>query len=108
MHFQQLPRKWKVEFKTSSLTFASRKLGTQARNQLGTPRGAKSFLRGAQIFYTMSNIFFQGEAKNFLGGLCPPASPWLRACGNLCVFFFAQSMTFEIRITQRHSLLFKG
>ena len=29
----------------------------QARSQLGTPRGAKSFLRGPQIFYTMSNIF---------------------------------------------------
>jgi len=50
----------------------------QARNQLGTPRGAKSFLRGAQIFYTMSiglnyvqNIFPPG-AKNFLGGSAPP------------------------------------
>ena len=30
---------------------------TQARNQLGTPGGAKSFPRGAQIFWTMSNIF---------------------------------------------------
>jgi len=29
----------------------------QARNQLGSPGGAKSFLRGAQIFYTMSNSF---------------------------------------------------
>jgi len=29
----------------------------QARNQLGTPGGAKRFLRGAQIFWTMSNIF---------------------------------------------------
>ena len=29
----------------------------QARNQLGIPRGAKSFLRGAQIFYTISNRF---------------------------------------------------
>ena len=27
----------------------------QARNQLGTPEGAKSFLRGAQNFWTMSN-----------------------------------------------------
>jgi len=41
----------------------------QARNQLGTPRGAKSFLKRAQIFKTMSNTFFQGEAKNSLGGL---------------------------------------
>jgi len=29
----------------------------QARNQLGTPGGAKSFLRGAQIFLTMCNNF---------------------------------------------------
>jgi len=27
------------------------------RNQLGTPGGAKSFLRGAQNFQTMSNSF---------------------------------------------------
>ena len=29
----------------------------QARNQLGTAGGAKSFLRGAQIFWTISNSF---------------------------------------------------
>jgi len=29
----------------------------QARNQLGPPGGAKGFLRGAQIFKTMSNGF---------------------------------------------------
>jgi len=29
----------------------------QARNQLGRPRGAMSFLRGTQIFLTMSNSF---------------------------------------------------
>jgi len=29
----------------------------QARNQLGTPGGAKSFPRGAKMFWTMSNIF---------------------------------------------------
>jgi len=28
-----------------------------ARNKLETPRGAKSFLRGAQCFLTMSNSF---------------------------------------------------
>ena len=50
----------------------------QARSQLGTPGGAKSFLRGAQIFWTMSNSFklypthFSGGAKNFLGGDSPP------------------------------------
>jgi len=60
---------------------------TQARTQLGTPRGAKSFLRGAQIFNTMSNTFelcpkhfsmmganiflFQGGAKIPLPGYGP-------------------------------------
>jgi len=29
----------------------------QARNQLGTPEGAKSFLRRAQMFQTLSNSF---------------------------------------------------
>jgi len=50
----------------------------QVHNQLGTTGGAKSFLRGAQIFWTMSNTFFQGE-KNFLGG-SPPLRP-LQATG---------------------------
>jgi len=45
----------------------------QARNQLGAPEGVKSFLRGAQIFWTMSNSFkrcpthFSRGAKIFLG-----------------------------------------
>jgi len=39
----------------------------RTHNQLGTPRRAKSFLRGAQIFYTMSKTFFQG-AKIFARG----------------------------------------
>jgi len=46
----------------------------QACNQLGTPGGAKSFPRGAQIFKTMSNSFklcpthfSGGEAKKNLG-----------------------------------------
>jgi len=44
----------------------------QARNQLGTPGGAKSFLRGAYIFWTMAYVF----------KLCPThfsrgaSSPW--------------------------------
>jgi len=29
----------------------------QVRNQFGTPGGAKSFPRGAQTFWTISNIF---------------------------------------------------
>jgi len=44
----------------------------QAGNQVGTPGGAKCFLKGAQIFQTMSNAFklmsntfFQGRAKIF-------------------------------------------
>jgi len=51
----------------------------QARNQLGTPRGAKSFLRAAQIFKTMSNNFnyvlhiFPGGEKKFAGGFSPLA-----------------------------------
>jgi len=53
----------------------------QARNQLGTPAAAKSFLRGARIFWTMSNSFqryaqhiFPGEANNFArGASLPPA-----------------------------------
>ena len=53
----------------------------QARNQLGIPGRANSFLRGAQIFWTASNSFklcpthFSRGAKNFLGGL---HCPWLR------------------------------
>jgi len=51
----------------------------QARNQLAVPGGAKSFLRGAQIFWTMSNIlklpntFFQRGRKIE----APPALPWM-------------------------------
>jgi len=56
--------------------------GSQARNQLGTPRGAKNFLRGAQSFYTMSNRFelcpkhSSRGGGEFSGGASPP---WLRA-----------------------------
>ena len=51
----------------------------QARNQLRTPGGAESFLRGAQVFTLFSidlkyvlNIFPEGKKKFLL--------PWLRAC----------------------------
>ena len=62
-------------------TISNYPTGEQARNQLGTHGGAKSFRRGAQIFQTMSNkvsltCFSRGE-KNFAGGFRPP---WLRAC----------------------------
>ena len=59
----------------------------QARNQLGTPGLAKSFLRGAQIFQTMSNSFqlcpkcFSRVQKRFAGGGFAPLPHWLRACG---------------------------
>jgi len=50
----------------------------QARNQLGTPGGAKCFLWGAKIFWTMFNIFklypthFSRRRRNFF-------SKWYRA-----------------------------
>ena len=53
----------------------------QARNQPGTQRGAKSFLRGAHIFvpcpivWTMSNTFFQGEQNFSRGCFAPLRSP---------------------------------
>ena len=54
----------------------------QARNQRSTPGEAKSFLRGAQIFWTMSNSFkrcpthFSRGGEKFPRVLWPP---WLRA-----------------------------
>ena len=48
---------------------------TQARNQLGIPGGAKSFLRGAQIFLTLPNSF-KLCPTHFPGG---PRHPWLWA-----------------------------
>ena len=59
----------------------------RARNQLGTPGGAKSFLRGAQIFGLcpialnhVQHIFPGGGEKFSRGGFALPALPlWLRA-----------------------------
>ena len=58
---------------------------TQARNQLGTPGGAKSFLKGAQIFWTMSNSFkrcpthFSRGGEEFSRGASPTLRPpWIR------------------------------
>jgi len=54
----------------------------QARNQFGTPGVAKSFLRGAKIFQTMSKslqlcpTYFSRWGEKFCRGLSPP---WLRA-----------------------------
>ena len=47
----------------------------QAGNQLGTPRVAKSFMRGAQIFYTMSNRFELCPKHFSRGDFAPPATP---------------------------------
>jgi len=50
----------------------------QYRNQLGTLGGAKSFLRGAPIFKTMSNnlklcsTYFSREGEKFFRGDSPP------------------------------------
>ena len=58
----------------------------KARNQLGTPGGAKYLSEGPNFFELcpiVSNYnqqIFPGRAKNFLGGLRPP---WLRACPDL-------------------------
>ena len=58
-------------YKTSS--FSHDKKGwvslSQARNQLGTPGGAKSFLRGAQIFWTMPNTFKRCKTHFSWGGM---------------------------------------
>ena len=53
----------------------------QARNQLGTPGGAKSFPRGAKSFWTMSNVFklcpkhFSRGGEKFLGRASSPLRP---------------------------------
>ena len=56
-----------------------RNSSSQVRNQLGTPAGAKSFLRGAQFFELcpillnyVQHIFIDGE-KKFQGGFSPRA-----------------------------------
>jgi len=59
----------------------------QARNQLGTSGGAKSFLRGAQNFWTVSNSFrlcpthYSRGGEKFSTGGFTPLQPWLRSCG---------------------------
>ena len=46
-------------------------MSNQALNQLGTPGVAKSFLRGPQIFQTMSIGFSRGGEKVCRGGFAP-------------------------------------
>ena len=43
-------------------------INEQAGNQFGIPGGAKRFLREAQIFWTMSNIFKLYPTQFFKGG----------------------------------------
>jgi len=63
---------------------------TQARNQLGIPGGAKSFLRGAQIFLTLPNSFklcpthFPGG--EFCRGASPPLVMGLNVLGSKSFF----------------------
>jgi len=66
-------------------------LHQQARNQLVTPGGAKSFLRGAKFFTRcptdlncVQNILL--GANIFLGGLCPLCHPCLRTCSLAYLF----------------------
>ena len=47
----------------------------QARNQLGTPGGSKSFLRGPNFWNHVQHIFPEGGENFFRGGFGPPASP---------------------------------
>jgi len=67
-------------------TFKLFKFENQARNKLGTPEGAKSFLKGAQNFklcpIALNHVqhIFPGGTKFFLGGA---SSPRLRACRQL-------------------------
>jgi len=69
----------------------------QARNQLGTPGAAKSFLRGAHIFKLcplLLNYFqhiFPGWTKKIVGvlapahpGYCPGEKSWPRDLDTLC------------------------
>ena len=65
-----------------SLKYFSNVKSKQACNQLGTPGGAKTFLRWAHIFWTMSNSFKQcptrfpnGAKKNFASPLVTGLSP---------------------------------
>ena len=61
-------------------------LKRQARNQLGTPEGVKSFLGGAQSFQNMFNSiklcpthFSRRSEKNYWV-FAPPAPPYSQAC----------------------------
>jgi len=68
-------------FKTFKHLKFKKRTSLQALNQLGTPGGAKRFLRGAQHFWTGSNSFklcpthFSRRGKNFSWGLRPPCAP---------------------------------
>jgi len=63
----------------------------QPRNQLGTPGVAKSFLRGSQIFQTMSNSLQltmpQQVGERFCRGGFSPLSPHLQIFFHFAVKF---------------------
>jgi len=66
-------------------------VSSQARNQLGSLGGLKTFLRGGQIFWTMSNNFkrcpihfSRGAKKISRGGFVSLRPPWLRTCIEPC------------------------
>jgi len=78
-----------------------RLLDFQARNQLGTPGGEMSFLRGGH-FLTISNSFkirpthFFCGGENFSGGGFAPS--WLRACGLLYITKDKRFLAYFMRI----------
>jgi len=66
-----------VDFDTKRRVALLKEHQRQARNQLGTPGGAKSFPRGAQIFLNMLNSFTLcpthfSRVENFSRGDSPP------------------------------------
>jgi len=64
----------------------------QARNQLGTPGGAKSFLRGAKIFKLCPTHFSRG-AKILVTGLHLSTTRCNRTVALLCRIFCAKHAT---------------
>jgi len=79
-----------------------RLLDFQARIQLGTPGGKKSFLRGGYFFKTMSNSLkirpthFSCGDKNFSRGGFAPS--WLRVCGLLYITKNKRFLAYFMRI----------
>jgi len=83
---------------------------SQARNQLGTPGGVKSFPKGPKNFITIANSFKLCPAHISRGGekFCRGASPpWLRACPQLTIQTKTNiDMFFQVRRTRNCSSWF--